>query len=186
MSTCAVAATAVTATRLFDMLKLKVNMKTISQEVALEKLRRGRKSGTGFVAGSQPRCSRGFQQGRAKTVAIPFNPAIRALYAPTRLTSADYPALALPIKPVDTIAVGAVLVRRRSAVCPGALSHVANFVEAFFHRLESLLTPGHHAKWREVTLAPTCRDGGAMGLRPQWLQRNIARRGGPEPARMSS
>src|SRR5260221_6487382 len=79
--------TAVTATRLFEMLKLKVNMTNDSQEIALEKLRRGEIAALAFVAGKPaPLFARVSVEDELKLLAIPFNPAIRALYAPTRLT----------------------------------------------------------------------------------------------------
>src|SRR5258708_2927835 len=174
--------TAVTATRLFDMLKLKVNMTNDSQEVALEKLRRGEIAALAFVAGKPaPLFVRVSGEDQLKLLTIPFNAAVRAGYAPSRLTSTDYPGLVLADQPIDTIAVGAVLVAADRQYAPERYRNVANFVEAFFTGFESLLTPGHHAKWREVNLAADLPGWRRYGPAAQWLQRNMRVAAAPNP-----
>src|SRR5207249_6099925 len=85
---------AVTATRLFGRLKLPVTMTNDSQEVALEKLRRGEITALAFVAGKPAPL---FASLKAKDglhfVAVPFDQAAGSAYIPSRLRAADYPDL---------------------------------------------------------------------------------------------
>ena len=77
-----------------------------------------------------------------------------AAYVPTRLTPQDYPASGAGGP------TGRHRRRRHRAARPPISSSVsdryrnlANFVDAFFTRFQTLLEPGHHPKWREVNLA---------------------------------
>ena len=72
---------------------------------------------------------------------------------PTRLTADDYPGLVAYNQPVDTVAVGAVLAAANLQPLSERYRNVVNFVDAFFTGFQSLLTPGHHPKWREVNIA---------------------------------
>jgi TRAP-type uncharacterized transport system substrate-binding protein len=174
--------TAVTASRLFDLLQIKTNMANDSQEVALEKLRRGEIAAIAFVAGKPaPLFARVTREEGLKLLAIPFSPTVATAYAPTRLTAGDYPALVPPDRPADTIAVGAVLVAADLQFSPERSRNVANFVEAFFTSFQSLLTPGHHPKWQEVNLAADLPGWRRYPAAEQWLQRNMQVAAAPNP-----
>src|SRR5437773_2663591 len=85
-------ASAITASRLFGILKLPVTMTNDRQEVALEKLKRGELAALAFVAGKPAPL---FHDLKADSglhfLAVPFNSAVAAAYVPTRLTASDYP-----------------------------------------------------------------------------------------------
>jgi hypothetical protein len=92
---------------------------------------------------------------------------------PTRLTAADYPELVQQGQPVKTIAVGSVLAVADLRQLPERSRNVANFVETFFTGFPSLLEPGHHPKWQEVTLAADLPGWRRYPAAEQWLQRNL-------------
>ncbi len=174
--------TTVTASRVFDLLQIQVNLANDSQEVALDKLRRGEIAALAFVAGKPaPLFARASAEQGLKLLNIPFTPAVAATYAPSRLTAADYPGLVPPDRPVDTIAVGVVLVAADLQFSPERSRNVANFVEAFFTGFQSLLSPGHHPKWREVNLAADLPGWRRYPAAEQWLQRNTQAMAAPNP-----
>ncbi len=93
-------------------------------------------------------------------------------YAPTRLTAKDYPGLVATDAPVDTVAVGVVLVAANLTPGSERARNLANFVDAFFTRFPTLLEPGHEAKWSEVNLAADLPGWRRQVSAEQWLARN--------------
>ena len=112
-------------------------------------------------------------------LAIPLNPALTAVYVPARLTADDYPALIEYNQPVDTIAVGAVLAAANLQPLSDRYRNVVNFVDAFFTGFQSLLTPGHHPKWREVNI--TAKLPGWRRFPPQQHGCRATRKSQPRP-----
>ena len=174
--------TAITAARVFDFLKVPVTVVNDSQEVALDKLRRGEIAALALVAGKPaPLFTRLRGEDGLHFVVVPFNPAATAAYAPARLTAVDYPGVVPPAKAVDTIAVGSVLTVAELRQLPERYKSVANFVDVFFTGFQSLQTPGHHPKWQEVNLAAEFPGWRRFGPAEQWLQRNAPMASAPRP-----
>ena len=177
--------TAITAVRLFDLLKVPVTVVNDSQEVALEKLRKGEISALAFVAGKPaPLFTRLKGEDGLHLVAVPFNPAGNAAYAPARLTSADYPGLVPQGRSVDTVAVGNVLAVAELRQLPERYKNVANFVDVFFTGFQTLSTSGHHPKWQEVNLAAEFPGWRRFAPAELWLQRNAPIARAPRPDEM--
>lgn len=180
--------TAITATRLFDMLRLQVTATHDSQQVALEKLRNGEIAALAFVAGkpaplflTELKGEDGFH-----FLAVPFNQAAGVVYAPTQLTATDYPGLVPQQQPVDTVAVGSVLAAADLRQSPERYRNVTNFVEAFFTGFQSLLASGNHPKWQEVNLAAELPGWRRYVPAEQWLQRNAQVATAPNPDAMET
>ena len=174
--------TAITARRLFDLLKLPVTLANDPPEVALEKLRNGEIMGLAFVAGKPAPFFHDIRgDDGLHLLAVPLSPVMAAGYLPARLTAADYPSLVPQSRPVDTVAVGMVLVAANLQQAPDRYHNVANFVEAFFTGFQSLLEPGHHPKWREVNLAAELPGWRRYPPAEQWLQRNLQAVKAPNP-----
>lgn len=168
------AGTAITAAHLFDLIKIPVAAINDDQEVALDKLRRGEIAAVAFVAGKPAPIFRSLSGNDGlHFLAIPLNPAVTAAYVPTRLTAADYPGLVPNDQPVDTVAVGAVLLAANLQQGSDRYRNLVNFVEAFFTGFQSLLEPGHHPKWREVNITAELPGWRRFPPAEQWLQRNV-------------
>ena len=167
------AGTAITAARLFDLLKIPVTSTNDDQEVALDKLRKGEIAALAFVAGKPAPIFRDLNANDGlHFLAIPLNPAVTANYVPTRLTAADYPGFVPQDQTVDTVAVGAVLLAANLQVGSERYRNLVNFVDAFFTGFQSLLDPGHHPKWREVNITAELPGWRRFPPAEQWLQRN--------------
>lgn len=165
--------TAITASRLFDLLKLNVTATHDSQQVALDKLRKGEIAALAFVAGKPAPLFAGLtSEDQLHFVAVPFTHAASALYAPTRLTAADYPGLVAKDQPIDTVAVGSILAAADLHQIPERYRNVTNFVDAFFTGFQSLLAPGNHPKWQDVNLAASLPGWRRYPPADEWLQRN--------------
>jgi TRAP-type uncharacterized transport system substrate-binding protein len=174
--------TAIAAARLFDLLKVPVTMTNDDQEAALDKLRKGEIAALCFVSGKPARIFRGLDGSNGlHFVAIPLDAAVTATYLPTRLTAADYPALVPPDQPVDTVAVGTMLAATSLQVGSQRYSNLVNFVEAFFTGFQTLLEPGHHPKWREVSITAELPGWRRFPPAEQWLQRNVPVAAAPLP-----
>src|SRR5438105_170606 len=174
--------TAITASRLFDLLKIPVTVTNDSQEVALDKLRRGEIAALAFVAGKPAPLFMGLKvDDGLHFLAVPFNQAASSAYAPTRLTAADYPDIIPQDRPVDTIAVGSVLAVADLRQLKERYRNVVNFVDIFFTEFQSLLSPGHHSKWHEVNLAAELPGWRRYPPAEQWLQKNVQVVSAPKP-----
>jgi TRAP-type uncharacterized transport system substrate-binding protein len=174
--------TAITASRLFDSLKIPVTVTNDSQEVALDKLRRGEIAALAFVAGKPAPLFMGLKgDDGLHFLTVPFNPAASSAYAPTQLTAADYPGLVAQGRPVETVAIGSVLAVADLRQLTERYRNVANFVDIFFTEFQSLLTPGHHPKWQEVNLAAELPGWRRYPPADQWLHRNVQVAGVPKP-----
>src|SRR5204863_5058122 len=174
--------TSITAGRLFEMLNIPVTLTNDSQEVALDKLRRGEIAALAFVAGKPAPLFMGLKgDDGLHFLAVPFNQAAGGTYAPTRLTAADYPGLVPQDRPVDTIAVGSVLVVADLRQSPERYRNIASFVDVFFTGFQSLLEPGHHPKWQDVNLTADLPGWRRYQPAEQWLQRNMQVANAPKP-----
>lgn len=179
--------TAVTATRLFDLLNLKVTMATDEPRVALEKLRKGEIAAVAFVAAKPSPFFRDLKPADGlHLLAVPLAQAVVAAYAPSQLTAADYPGLVPPDQPADTIAVGRVLMAADLRNLPERYRNISTFVDALFTRFEDLLGPGHHPKWQEVNIAAEVPGWTRHPAAQQWLQRNaqVANASSPDALRV--
>jgi TRAP transporter TAXI family solute receptor len=179
--------TAITAMRLFDLVKLTVTPVNDVQDVALEKLRNGEIAALAFVAGKPAPLFCDLKGGDGlHFLAFPFSSAVTAGYVPTRLTATDYPRLVPQDQAVETVAVAAVLVVASLQQAPDRYRNVANFVDAFFTGFQSLLEPGHHPKWQEVNLAAEVPGWRRFPPAEQWLQRNLQVVKAPNPEELLS
>jgi hypothetical protein len=98
--------------------------------------------------------------------------AVVSAYVPTQLTADDYPGLMDADRPVDTIAVGTVLMVADLRNIPDRYRNISRFIDALFTHFENLRSPGHHPKWHEVNIAAEVPGWTRHPAAQQWLQRN--------------
>jgi len=174
--------TAITAGRLFGLLKVQAILANDSQEVALDKLRMGEIAALAFVAGKPAPLFMSLKgEDGLHFLAVPFNQAANSAYAPTRLTAADYPGLVPQGRAIETVAVGSVLAVADLRQLPERYRNVVNFVDVFFTGFQTLQTPGHHPKWQDVNLAADLPGWHRFAPAEQWLQRNMQIANAPKP-----
>jgi TRAP transporter TAXI family solute receptor len=121
---------------------------------ALERLRKGEVAAA-FVVGGRPVPSlREIEAGTGlHFLAIPLNAQLVDAYLPTTLDHQYYPNLVPAGPPVDTVAVGAVLVTLATPSDTARAKRVNRFIDTFFDRFDQFREPGFHPKWQEVSLA---------------------------------
>ena len=137
--------TALTATRLFDLLHINAKFTNDDQDAALQKLRKGEIAALAFVAAKPAPFFQAIDAADGlHLLSIPLTPAVAAAYVPSRITAADYPGLVANDQPTDTIAVGTVLVAADLRNIAERYRNVANFVDALFTNFQGC--------WRRVTI----------------------------------
>ncbi|MGD1035841.1 MAG: TAXI family TRAP transporter solute-binding subunit [Roseiarcus sp.] len=93
------------------------------------------------------------KDGRFHVIAIPWTPALRALYAPARLTAKDRPNLIGADEKIDTLGAPMALIALDAAPSSARADQVAALTKSFFERFDRLLGPDNDAIWRDVNLA---------------------------------
>ena len=166
--------TAITGPRLFELLKVKVEATSYGQAMALQKLKSGQIAAMAFVTAKPAPLFAGVRaQDGLHFLAVPLKNGMAASYSPARLTADDYPALAMPA-PIDTVAVGTVLVVANLVPESERYRNAASFVEAFFTQFPKLLEAPHHPKWSEVNLAAELPGWRRFAPADAWIKRNGA------------
>lgn len=164
--------THITASIVFDLLKIAVEPTHYDQATALEKLKAGEIDALAYVAGKPAQL---FEKLTADAqlhfLAIEHNPALLETYLPTQLGSQDYPALIKPDQEVKTIAVGAVLAVYHWGRASARYQRVANFIHHFFENLSQFQQPARHPKWREISLSAEIPGWTRFQAAREWLQR---------------
>jgi TRAP-type uncharacterized transport system substrate-binding protein len=174
--------TAITASRLFKLLDVNAKLATDTQQVALDKLRKGQIAALAFVAAKPAPLFQGLKPDDGlHLLSIPLTRAVTAAYPPTRITADDYPTLVQRGQPLETIAVGNVLMAADLHAARERDRNVSNFVDAFFTGFQALLQPGHDPKWREVNIAAEVPGWQRQRAAAAWLHDNPQVAAAPNP-----
>jgi len=166
--------TAITAEQLFQLLHLSVVMTNDPPDLALDKLSHGDVSAIAFVGGKPVPFLRMAPSTGLHLVSVPLSPEVAAVYIPTRLTATDYPGLISAEAPVSTIAIPTGLFVGPVTEGSDSYRKISNIVDAFFTQFQTLLAPGHHPKWTEVSLAAEIPGWHRFPAADDWLKRNAA------------
>lgn len=178
--------TGVTAGAIFSALGIKVNPTNDPTSVALAKLAKGDIGALAFVSAKPAPVFRDLDPAAGlHFLSIQLQPALASSYAPTQLTAKDYPGLIPADQPVDTAAVGTVLVAANLTPGSDRARNLVNFVDAFFTEFPTLLEPGHQQKWHEVNLAADLPGWKRLPAAQEWLAQHapVAQRAAPQDIR---
>jgi uncharacterized protein len=164
----------VTGPAVVDLLQLKVEPLFDDYPLAIKKLKAGEVAAMAYVAAKPTPIFEALRGGDGlHFLAIPFAQALANAYVPTRLTADDYPRLVAADAPVDTVAVGTVLVVAYLSPDSERYRNVANFVDAFFTLLPRLQEAPRGPKWSEVNVATELSGWKRFPPADAWLKRNV-------------
>jgi uncharacterized protein len=161
-----------TGRAIFGALGITVEETNFPQPIALDKLRRGEISA---VVCLTPKPAGLFRDIRPDEnlhfLSIGANAKLPQSYTSTTLTARDYPQLIEANAPVNTLAVGTILVAYNWPVGSERYGKVAHFVQAFFNRLHDFQAPPHHPKWRDINLGASVPGWTRFAAADQWIRK---------------
>lgn len=164
----------VTSAVVFGALGIKPDPAYDDQETALAKLKRGEIAALVYVAGKPARLFADLPPSGLHLVPIPLNAALLDAYTPSQFGPADYPGLVPENTAVDTVAVGAVMAVYNWPPGTPRYARLARFTDLMFDSLPTLQAPGHHPKWRDVSLSAQVPGWTRFPAAVQWLQRHAS------------
>ncbi len=124
-----------------------------AQTVALSRLRHGEIAAMFVIGGKPVPLLNEIGPGTGlHFLPIPLNAQLLDTYVPTVLDHQHYPNLVPAGPPVDTVAVGSVLVTLSAPPDSARAKRVNRFVDMLFERFEQFNQPWLHPKWQEVNL----------------------------------
>jgi TRAP-type uncharacterized transport system substrate-binding protein len=157
-----------TATTIFNALGVEPEVTTLPHPLALDKLRRGEISALVYVA-TKP--SRLFQDIRPDENLhfLPIRGDLPSNYTTIIITSDDYPELVSKDAPVNTVAVGTVLVAYHWPTKSERYQRINRFVQAFFVHLNDI--KGRRPKWRDFDITSSVSGWNRFPAAEQWLKK---------------
>jgi TRAP-type uncharacterized transport system substrate-binding protein len=156
-----------TATTIFNALGVQPEVTTFPQPLALDKLRRGEISALVYAA-TKP--SRLFQDIRPDENLhfLPITADLSPNYTAITITSDDYPELVSKDAPVNTVAVGTVLVTYNWPTKSERYYQIDRFVKAFFVHLKDI--KARRPKWRDFDVSASVGGWTRFPAAEQWLK----------------
>jgi TRAP-type uncharacterized transport system substrate-binding protein len=157
-----------TATTIFNALGVEPDVTTLPHPLALDKLRRGEISALVYVT-TKP--SRLFQDIRPDENLhfLPIRGDLPSNYTTIIITSDDYPELVSKDAPVNTVAVGTVLVAYHWPTKSERYQRINRFVQAFFVHLNDI--KGRRPKWRDFDITSSVSGWNRFPAAEQWLKK---------------
>jgi TRAP-type uncharacterized transport system substrate-binding protein len=106
---------------------------------------------------------------RLHLVPVPYDRRLQELYLPTTLSSDDYPNLLAPGEAIDTIAISDLLVTFNWPENSERYRRVANFVNAFFSKIDEFARPPRHPKWKEASITAVIPGWIRLKAAQEWI-----------------
>ena len=157
-----------TAKTIFNALGVQPEVTTLPQPLALDKLRRGEISALVYVATKPQRL---FQDIRPEENLhfLPIMADLSPNYTAITITSDDYPELISKDAPVNTVAVGTVLVSYNWPTKSERYQRINRFVQAFFVHLKDI--KARRPRWRDFDVSASVSGWTRFPAAEQWLKR---------------
>jgi TRAP-type uncharacterized transport system substrate-binding protein len=164
-------AAAASAAIVFSKLNIAPTITNDALTDALPRLARGEIDAVFVVGADDSQALADFgKDGRFHVVAIPYAPALQALYCPMRLTAHEEPNLVGANDKVDTIGVPTALLALDAAPNSPRATKVATVAEHFFGQFDQNFGP--LSKWKEVNLAARIPGWPRFAAAEAWLEQN--------------
>lgn len=164
--------TQVSSRDIFEKLGIKVQEINVGQADAFEKLKSGEIAATILIAGKPAASMASLQAAQGfRILPVPFRKPLQADYLPAMLASTDYPRLIDQDKPVESIAVSAVLIAYNWPKGTDRYRRIQKFVDVFFPKLAEFQKAPRHPKWREANLAATLPGWTRFEGAEEWLKK---------------
>ncbi len=168
--------TYMTAETVFGALEIKVTPLIHGYEDALEQVRTGEIDAMVYVAGKPASIFTSIKKDDGlHIVPVPYSTKLEQSYLPAKLSAEDYGNLVDAERPVDTIAVGAVMAVFNWKPKTGRYYRVKRFIESFFARFDQFQKAPRHQKWRDVNLAAELPGWRRYSVAADWLAANKAK-----------
>jgi TRAP-type uncharacterized transport system substrate-binding protein len=169
--------TDIVSTKLFGLLKIKVEPVHLDQNEANAKLKTGEIAAAARFAGAPHNAFVGFKaEDNVQFVSVDAESIppgdfgkILESYSPALLKSDHFPALISPDKPIPTVAGAMLLVVYNWPSNTERYQRVTNFVNHFFTNIEKFKGPGRHQKWKEINLAANVPGWTRFGPAQEWI-----------------
>ena len=175
-------ATAASAAIVFSRLSIAPTMTNEALPDALSRLAHGEIDAI-FLVGAGSGDSRALAEfgkdGRFHIVAIPYAPALQALYCPMRLTARDEANLIGGDDKVDTIGVPTALLAIDATADSPRAERLAPLIDRLFAQFDQSVGALHGSHWSDVNLAARIAGWPRFGASQAWLDQN---RGAADPA----
>jgi TRAP-type uncharacterized transport system substrate-binding protein len=166
-------AAAASAAIVFSRLNITPTMTNEDLPEALADLTGGLIDAIFVVGGSESKALADFgKDGRFHVVAIPYPPALQALYCPMRLTSREQPNLIGGDEKVDTIGVTTALVAIDAPPHSPRAGRIAPLANLLFSQFEQLRGSSDNSSWKEVNLTARILGWPRLDAAQTWLAQN--------------
>ncbi len=169
--------TDIVCTKIFNLLKIKVEPVYLDQNEANAKLKTREIAAAARFTGAPHNAFVGFKAEDnlhflpvdAETIPAGEFAKILESYSPALLKNDHFPALIETEKPVSTVAGAMLLVVYNWPSNTERYQRVSNFVNQFFTNIEKFKGPGRHPKWKEINLAANVPGWTRFAPAQEWL-----------------
>jgi TRAP-type uncharacterized transport system substrate-binding protein len=168
-------AAAASAAIVFSRLNIAPTMTNEDTAEALADLKGGLIDAVFVVGGKDSKALTDFDKGdRFHLVAIPYAPALQALYSPMRLTAREQPSLIGGDEKVDTIGVTTALLAIDAPPKSPRAERIAPLANQLFSGFDQLRGASDNSSWKEVNLTARIFGWPRLDAAQSWLDQNQA------------